>query len=433
MTFMNPRALAADIIYQVIEKNQSLSILTARELGRTSPRDRALVQELCYGVLRWLPRLEFIINQLMGNPLKGKQRRGHFLLMVGIYQQLYTRVPAHAAVSATVDAAHDLRLESLKKLINGVLRSADRKQVELESAMENIPSFQYCHPSWILKRLKVAYPSRWQTIAEQNNGRAPMWLRVNQQQSTTPDYLIELSKVSIKAHLSASTPTALRLDSPTSVESLPNFDQGIASVQDGAAQQAAALLDPQPGEVILDACAAPGGKTCHILERQPQLAELIAIDSDPTRLKRVDENLKRMGLKATLISADASSPDAWAKQLFDRILLDAPCSATGVIRRHPDIKWLRRETDIAALVKLQAQILQNLWPWLKPGGVMLYATCSILPDENSTQITHFLESNANAELIPLHSGDSVLSPGWQILPGEESMDGFYYAKLRKRT
>jgi 16S rRNA (cytosine967-C5)-methyltransferase len=428
---MNPRALAADILFQVVEQNQSLSLLINRELPRTAARDRALVQEICYGVLRWLPRLEFIINRLVAKPLKGKQRRGHFLIMVGVYQLLYTRVPPHAAVSATVEAAQDLRLGTFKKLINGVLRNMDRQRDELLKSIADQPALTYCHPKWLLNRLQSAYPEQWQDVVGQNNQRAPMWLRVNQQQGSTDAYLAELTEAGIEAQSEPSTPTALRLLSPTSVELLPRFSIGAVSVQDGAAQQAAALLDPQPGEVILDACAAPGGKTCHILERQPELAELTAIDSDPTRLNRVEENLNRIGLKATLISADASQPEQWAKQLFDRILLDAPCSATGVIRRHPDIKWLRRESDIAELVRLQKLILESLWTWLRPGGVLVYATCSILPDENSQQVAAFLATHSDAELIPIHPGESRQTPGWQLLPGQNQMDGFFYAKLQK--
>lgn len=432
MTAINPRALAADILFQVVEQNQSMSQLVNRELTRTKLRDRALVQELCYGVLRWLPRLEFMIGQLMAKPLKGKQRRGHFLLMVGLYQQLYTRVPAHAAVSETVNGAGDLRLGQLRKLINGVLRNADRQRDELLSQIDGNPALEYCHPKWLLKRLQQAYPQQWRELVTQNNQRAPMWLRVNQQQGTTAQYLARLNDAEINAFPSSFSPTALCLETPCSVERLPSFEQGAVSVQDAAAQQAAILLNSQPGDIVLDACAAPGGKTCHILEHQPQIAELVAIDSDDTRLKRVDENLRRIGLKAKLICADASQPEQWAKQTFDRILLDAPCSATGVIRRHPDIKWLRRDSDINELVKLQRQILVKLWERLKPGGTLLYATCSILPDENTQQIAAFLAEQSDAELIPLHPDDTKQKPGWQLLTGLEQSDGFYYAKLRKK-
>ncbi|WP_432468557.1 16S rRNA (cytosine(967)-C(5))-methyltransferase RsmB [Agarivorans sp. Z349TD_8] len=428
---INARAAAANILFQVVDQGQSLSQMLPRVLPQVVARDHALVKELCFGVLRWLPRFEAVLQQLMDKPLKGKIRNGHFLLMVGLYQLFYMRVPAHAAVSETVSATQQLKLHSLKKLVNGVLRNAERQREQLEPQLTANDSLQFCHPSWITKRLKAAYPQRWQDILSANNQHAPMWLRVNALQGTTLDYQQQLNQLEIGSQHSELAPQALCLEKAQAVNKLPDFAQGAASVQDGAAQMAAALLDAQAGERVLDACAAPGGKTCHILELQPQLAELVAVDTEQTRLNRVSENLQRLQLKATLHCADASQPERWNQQPFDRILLDAPCSATGVIRRHPDIKWLRREADIAELVKLQQQILTALWQHLKPGGVLLYATCSVLPEENYQQIAVFLQQTADAELLPINQNETAQQPGWQLLPGDNNMDGFYYARLRK--
>ncbi|GDY25275.1 ribosomal RNA small subunit methyltransferase B [Agarivorans sp. Toyoura001] len=428
---INARAAAANILFQVVDQGQSLSQMLPRVLPQVVARDHALVKELCFGVLRWLPRFESVLQQLMDKPLKGKIRNGHFLLMVGLYQLFYMRVPAHAAVSETVSATGQLKLHSLKKLVNGVLRNAERQREQLEPQLTANDSLQYCHPSWISKRLKAAYPNRWQDILDANNQHAPMWIRVNALQGQRDDYQAQLSELEIASQSSDLAKQALCLEKAQAVFKLPNFAEGASSVQDGAAQMAASLLDAQAGERVLDACAAPGGKTCHILELQPELSELVAVDTEQTRLNRVTENLQRIGLKATLHCADASKPEEWNKQPFDRILLDAPCSATGVIRRHPDIKWLRREADIAELVKLQKEILQALWHQLKPGGIMLYATCSVLPDENSQQIAAFLQQTDDAELIPINPDETAEQPGWQLLPGDNNMDGFYYARLRK--
>ncbi|GAD00136.1 16S rRNA (cytosine(967)-C(5))-methyltransferase RsmB [Agarivorans albus] len=428
---INARAAAANILYQVVDQGQSLSQMLPRVLPQVVARDHALVKELCFGVLRWLPRFEAVLQQLMDKPLKGKIRNGHFLLMVGLYQLFYMRVPAHAAVSETVSATSQLKLHSLKKLVNGVLRNAERQREQLEPQLTANDSLKYCHPSWISKRLKAAYPEQWAQILEANNQHAPMWIRVNALQGERDTYQTELAALEIASQSSTLAQQALCLDKAQPVHKLPRFTEGASSVQDGAAQMAASLLDAQPGERVLDACSAPGGKTCHILELQPALAELVAVDTEQARLNRVTENLERIGLKATLHCNDASKPERWNDQPFDRILLDAPCSATGVIRRHPDIKWLRRDSDIAELVKLQKEILEALWQQLKPGGVMLYATCSVLPDENSQQIAAFLQQTADAELVPINQDETATQPGWQLLPGNNNMDGFYYARLRK--
>lgn len=428
----NVRAAAAQVLNNVVERGESLSNALPLAQQNVAVRDRALLQELCYGVLRWLPRLDFFCKSLMDKPLTGKKRALHYLVLVGLYQLLYTRIPAHAAVADTVNGVKELKAPALKGLINAVLRNFQRQQETLCAQVEGNITLTHCYPSWIVNRLQANYPDNYQDILAAGNERAPMWLRVNRRHYSPAQYQALLEQSELASFTAELAPQALRLDKPVDVTKLPEFAQGACSVQDAAAQMAAALLDAQPGERILDACAAPGGKTAHILENQPDLQAMTAIDFEQTRLMRVQENLDRIGLTASLIHGDASLPETWwDEQQFDRILLDAPCSATGVIRRHPDIKWLRRDSDINELVQLQKAILKANWALLKSGGTLLYATCSILADENTQQIKDFLAENKDAILQPINADDTPDDPGWQILPGQEHMDGFYYAKLRK--
>ncbi|MBU3825086.1 MAG: 16S rRNA (cytosine(967)-C(5))-methyltransferase RsmB [Candidatus Oceanisphaera merdipullorum] len=431
---MKTRAAAANIIHQVLNQGQSLSGLLPRYQQEVAPKDRALLQELCFGTLRWYSRLDAIAKQLVEKPLTGKYKVVHSLLLVGIYQLLYTRIPPHAALAETVAACKLVKAEPFKGMVNGILRNVQRQQEELTAKVDALPQLRLAHPNWLVKRIQKAYPQLWEEILTANNQHPPMWIRVNQSQHTREEYLALLAAAEIEATPDALADSALCLSRPLDVTLLPGFEQGASSVQDASAQLAAQLLDAQAGDLVLDACAAPGGKTAHILEHQPHVKQLVAVDMDGERLKRVHQNLDRINLQATVIEADAAQPDAWWHgEHFDRILLDAPCSATGVIRRHPDIKWLRRAEDIAQLAKLQAQILDALWLKLAPGGTLLYATCSILPDENSEQIISFLGRTPNAQHIPLHDEDTPATPGWQILPAASHGDGFYYAKLTKKT
>ncbi|ELX8381136.1 16S rRNA (cytosine(967)-C(5))-methyltransferase RsmB [Providencia vermicola] len=421
----NLRSIAAIAIGQVIDKGQSLSTVLPELQKNISDKDKSLLQEICFGVLRYLPKLEWFVSQLMEKPLTGKQRTLHYLIMVGIYQLLYTRIPAHAALAETVNGAVALKRPQLKGLINGVLRSFQRQQAQLEERSANHNS-QYLHPSWLLKRLQNAYPSEWQSIVEANNQRPPMWLRVNAQHHSAEQYQRLLEEIGITSERHLKHPSALRLSEPTSVAKLPGFDDGWSTVQDVSAQGCAEILAPQNNEHILDLCAAPGGKTTHILELAPK-AHVVAVDIDESRLKRVNENLSRLKQHAVVIQGDGTTPEQWAEgKLFDRILLDAPCSATGVIRRHPDIKWLRRDSDINELTVLQAKILESIWPYLKVGGTLVYATCSVMPEENSLQIKNFLAKHPEAKL------NDGTSAGLQILPSETGGDGFFYARLVKQ-
>jgi 16S rRNA (cytosine967-C5)-methyltransferase len=351
----------------------------------------------------------------------------HYLLMVGIYQLVHTRIPAHAALAETVEGAVALKRPQLKGLINGVLRQFQRQQEDLIQRMENTDS-RYLHPSWLLNRIKKAYPEQWEGIIEANNQRPPMWLRVNRIHHSRDEYLTLLQAAGIDAASHPEYADALRLLTPSAVSELPGFADGWVTVQDASAQGSVDLLDPQDGEMILDLCCAPGGKTTHILEAAPK-AHVLAVDVDKQRLVRVNENLQRLKLHAEVKQGDGREPQSWAgDRQFDKILLDAPCSATGVIRRHPDIKWLRRDSDIAELAGLQREILDAIWPRLKANGVMVYATCSILPEENSQQIKAFLNDHPEAQLVET---GSLENPGRQNLPHAEDGDGFYYAKLIK--
>lgn len=430
---MNVRAIAAKVLNQVVEKGQSLSQALPAIQQDLSPKDKALVQMLCYGVLRTLPRLDFFCRSLMKKPLTGKLRELHFLILVGIYQLLYTRIPSHAAVGETVNGAKALKKPALKGMVNGVLRSFLREQDSLIEQADQQPALLYCHPSWLVKRLQAAYgEEKAAQIMSDNNQQAPMWLRVNARHHDREQYLDLLKAQDKMAEIADFNDNALCLDNACDVYQLPGFEAGWVSVQDGAAQLAAHYLDAQPNDLVLDACSAPGGKTVHTLELQPLLKQMVAVDFDEKRLLRVKENLVRLNLQATVIHGDASQPDDWwTGEPFDRILCDAPCSATGVIRRHPDIRWLRRDSDIDELVALQQKILSALWATLKPGGILLYATCSILPDENEAQINHFLATTSDARLIPLSAQYDSKTMTRQILPNEQKMDGFYYAKLQK--
>ncbi|MCL1079301.1 16S rRNA (cytosine(967)-C(5))-methyltransferase RsmB [Parashewanella spongiae] len=426
---MNVRALAAKAVFSVLEQGISLSVaLPKQQQHLTSAKDKALLAELCYGIMRRLVQIDKRVSDCLSKPFKGKLRIIHQVLLVGCYQLYFTRIPAHAVIAETAEACRQLKFEGMVKVVNGVLRNIQRAQTDL--SCEN-PVLEFNTPKWLIKRLQDAYPEHWQQVIENSHQRPPMWLRNNALAQSRKQYLSELHGIDIEATAGASSDSIL-LAKAKDVSQLPGFDNGAVSVQDAAAQWAAHLLAPQNGELILDACAAPGGKSCHILEVAPQ-AHLVAVDFDAKRLERVEQNLQRLNHSAQVVHGDAANIDSWwqGKQ-FDRILLDAPCSATGVIRRHPDIKWLRKSKDIDELAELQRQILDHCWQWLTPGGTLLYATCSILPDENQRQIEAFLARTDNAVLEPIDQQPDSNSIGWQITPDQDDMDGFYYAKLHKK-
>jgi len=423
----NIRAIACQVIHDVAVHQHSLNTLLPKASERVAEKDRALLQELVFGTCRWFYHLETLHNQFLEKPLHKNDKIAETLLKVGIYQLQYTRIPNHAALNETVAAAETLGIRKLKGLINAILRKVNalEKTPPLEAAIAS-------HPYWMQEKLKYNWPNEWQSILQQNNQHPPMTLRVNQQHLNRDNYLHELLSAEIDAKASSFAPHGISLTSPCNVMNLPNFEDGYVSVQDEAAQLCCSLLDLSPNLRVLDACAAPGGKTCAMLETEPSLT-MLALDSDPKRSERITENLERLNLSAQIKTAHAEQVDTWWDgKTFDRILLDAPCSATGVIRRHPDIKLLRKEDDIKNLAVLQLKLLVSLWPTLKQGGTLLYATCSIFSQENNRIIERFLKSEPTAKIAPIEENWGIDTGfGRQLLPQQEGHDGFFYARLTK--
>jgi 16S rRNA (cytosine967-C5)-methyltransferase len=434
------RATAAQIIDSVIRSGRSLDAALADHEESIAADDRPLLRLLCYGVLRHRWRLQFWVDALLDRPLRSRDSVINALLLTGLYQLNATRIPDHAVVSQTVEAARSLRQPKLAPLVNAILRRAVRDRI-FDEAPSN-ENAQHDHPQWMLDALKADWPDDWRDIVAANNARAPMWLRVNPAHGSAADYVRRLEEEGIDSNLINGAPQAIRLAEPQPVDALPGFADGHVSVQDAAAQLAAPWLTGGLAtgrkHRVLDACAAPGGKSCHLLELAGEQLDLTCVDKDPTRLEGIAANLERLGFHATLIAADASNPDEWwDKAMFDAILLDAPCSASGVIRRHPDIKLLRRASDIDALAQLQSGLLEGLWPLLAPGGSLLYVTCSVFAAENDAPVGRFLEAHADAKEDRVLQNNNIRdlmrskACGYQILPGTAGLDGFYFAGLVK--
>lgn len=437
---MRSRALTSRVLVDVLTAGISLERALARTVtGLDDARDRAFVQELCFGVLRWLPRLRFQLSRLLDKPLKTTDADIDCLLLAGLYQILELNTPDHAAVSASVNAAQELGKPWAGKLVNAVLRRAARERETLQALAGLPPAASLAHPKWLLKALQQAWPDDWQAIATANNQRPPLFIRVHRGRVARERYLQLLAAAGLKGTPHAQVESAIRIEPAVTADALPGFAEGLVSVQDAAAQLAAGLLELRPGQRVLDACAAPGGKTAHILETEPQLDTLVAVDNKPERLARLRNGLERLQLTggcATIEcqNADASQPeDWWDGRLFDRILLDAPCTGTGVIRRHPDIKYHRDRAAIETAAATQARLLDALWPLLAPSGKLLYATCSVLPVENSDAIAGFLARQHGARALTIDAPwGRPVAHGRQILPGNSDMDGFFYACLNKQ-
>lgn len=422
----NERLHALKILTSVLEDKASLSHSMSSNVDLS-----AMTKEICFGVCRHYYRLEAIANHLVDK--KPKAIEVWIALLIGLYQLHYMRIPDYAVVKETVALLEKIKKVWAKGLVNAVLRNFCRQQQAILATLSHDSVFVYGQPPWLLKHLKNDWPNDWQKIAEANDAHPPMTLRVNRQQQHVGDYLSILSAAGIQAEAHGAAVDGINLAKPCDVYELPGFAEGWISVQDGAAQLAVSLLNLQPGQRVLDACCAPGGKTCHILESEPNLAECVALDVDAKRLVRVTENLTRLRLPAKLLEADALYPERWwDRRLFDRILLDAPCSATGVIRRHSDIKLLRTDEEIQAITIVQHDMLRALWPLLAPGGILVYATCSIIAAENEKQIAAFVNSHADCTTPQLEcSWGRPTGHGQQILPGEQGMDGFFYSVLYK--
>jgi 16S rRNA (cytosine967-C5)-methyltransferase len=429
----NIRVVAAEVLTQVIDRHRSLSMTLPLAIAPLAERDRALAQTLCYGVLRWFPRLDYLIHQLVPKPLRARDRDLYALLLLGLYQLMELRIPSYAVLSETVAAAEGLGKPWAKRLINGVLRTYLRNAATLHAQIEADAVAHAAHPPWLLTAIRHHWPQHWTQIIAANNSHPPLGLRVNRLQCSRESYLQQLKQRGIIAYPIPYTECGIVLEQPCDITTLPGFEKGYFSVQDGAGQRVGPLLALAPGQRVLDACAAPGGKTSQILELEPQLATLIAVDRKATRLEQLWDNLKRLQLSARVVQGDATEPSTWWDGIpFERILLDAPCSSSGVIRRHPEIKLLRQEEDLLPLVALQQRLLSALWPLLAPGGLLLYCTCSILPRENEQQIIDFLTAHPEAREYSLTVPWGLpQSAGRQLLTGMEGLDGFYYACLQK--
>jgi len=462
------RAIAAAILDEIANQKISLEMALNKYNTHTlslNVQDQSLLQELCYGCLRWYPQFEFLISTLLPKPLRKKEHRVFALLVLGIYQLMFTRIPEYAAIAATVDAARASNKNWATGLINAVLRNFSRHKKQLlqqlqATALNNLSAY-YAHPLWFINAVRQSWPHQWQEVLHANNQHPPMHLRVNTQAVSRANYLQLLAQHNITATSTPHCDTGITLAQPCAVNNLPYFQSGWVSVQDVAAQFAADLLELNSNMHhvrILDACAAPGGKLTHIIETIPKLLQpvtdsvaIVAIEIDQTRLQKLKENLARLDASLspsqppqllppssaiTLLQANAMQPHTWWNgKKFSHILLDAPCSATGVIRRHPDIKLLKTPATIAKLAEQQLELLEALWPLLADNGILIYITCSILPTENWQVIERFLENHKNKKDVY----EKVIAADWgvatkfgrQILPGVDNMDGFYYARLGK--
>ena len=426
------RGVALAILGEVLHDRRSLTNAVADHIHRVAdPRERALARELASGVVRHLPSLRHVLAELLDRPLRRQDARLETVLLLGLYQVLHTRVPPHAAVHETVRLAG--RTAWRRGLANAVLRRAATGRDALLRDLEQTPDLEarYAHPRWLIDRLRVDWPEDWEGILTANSSRAPMTLRAARRAGGRTARLEALGRAGLEASAHSVAPDAIVLLRPVGVDALPGFADGAVSVQDAAAQLAVPLLELEPGLRVLDACAAPGGKTAQILDAEPGLRELVAVDVDPDRLARAGENIARTGGHARLVAADASAPgDWWDGIAFDRILIDAPCSGSGVIRRNPDIKLHRRAADLDVLEGRQSALLDAAWDMLAPSGRLVYATCSVLLREGARQMARFLERHHDAEPIEIGWGRAC-GPGRQILPGEADMDGFFHACISK--
>lgn len=433
------RGLAAQALCRVLSEGVTLDTALG-DIARegVAPGDQAQAKALAYGAVRWHLRHRLILKRLVARPLEKTEPLIEALLSVGLFQLFDERQPAYAVVSATVEAARWLQRPRAAGFINAALRRFQRERDAFMADVLATDEGRFAHPPWLVRRLAADWPAQAAELLEASQAPPPMWLRVNVLKTTPAQYAQRLlSDTGVETATLAGFPDALRLSQPLPVGRLSGFQDGLASVQDAASQLAARLLAPVAGSRVLDACAAPGGKATHLLEYARGNLDLVALDEDPLRMVRVRENLQRLGLRAATPVGDAREPDAWWNgKPFDGILLDAPCSGTGVSRRHPDIKLLRRESDVPALAERQRELLERIWPLLKPGGRLLYSTCSVLKAENQDVIGSFLRSHSDAVPVTITE-----APPWtmrgphgdiQLLPGAADTDGLYYALMTRR-
>lgn len=447
----NPRIAALRWLTQVVVHSRSVNDILAQDKIPAQdkqvlpssqalpqplpPQQRALAKQLLFGCLRYYFQLKTIADNLLEKPFKAKDTDLLLVIILGLYQLKYLATPDHAAISESVELTRSLHKQWARGLVNGVLRRFQRESIEIENKLAKSLQFKYAHPGWIVKKLKHDWPDDYQQILAGNNQQAPMILRVNTLKNSRSEYQQKLLNAGLSAKSHELAPDALVLDKATDVIGLPGFTEGEVTVQDAAAQLVVEMLDLQPKQLVLDACAAPGGKTTHILQRQNQV-QLTAVEMSSTRADRIRQTLNRLDLDCRIVCSDINDTENWWDGvLFDRILLDVPCSASGVIRRNPDIKIHRKVTDIKPLVEIQARILRQSWQLLKPGGILVYATCSVFKDENQEQLVDFIDQH-KVEICnlpaPLHQAlNNRATIGYQILPGEKQMDGFYFCGMKK--
>jgi len=426
----------------VLKDGRSINEVLASALQPSDPpkklaekADMPFAKQLLFGSLRYFHQIKAILDQLIEKPLKQKDNDIYAILILGIYQLRFLSVPDHAALSESVELTRKIKKSWSSGLVNGILRNYQRQVKNIEQKLGKARTFQFSHPNWMINQLQDDWPEHYQTILKANNQQAPMVIRVNQQKTSSKQYLERLQQQGLAAKCHPLAKDALVLETACDVFKLPGFEQGLVSVQDAAAQLVVDLLDLKPAQNVLDGCAAPGGKTTHILQRQPDV-NLTSVEMSSIRIKKIEQTLERLSLKCDLKCADILEIEQWWDgHLFDRILIDVPCSASGVIRRNPDIKIHRKKLDIKPLTEIQANILQSMWSLLKPGGRLVYATCSVFKDENERQIAQFLKNNQASVKRLLIAGESIMSQhgnlGHQIFPDEQQMDGFYLCALEK--
>ena len=427
------RALAAEALADIALSGHSLREVADRAFPRLpDSRDRALLTALLNEGARWWPRYDAAIDRLLDKSIRRNDPKIHALLVIGLIQLEVLELPAYAAVAATVEAVRELRRPRLAGLVNAVLRRWQRERETLNVALDATPATRHAHPAWLAAAIAHDWPGQAEAIMAASNQEPPLMLRVNRNRATREEVVERLTGADQVVELHPWLADGLVLPHSTDVTRLPGFAQGDFAVQDGAAQVPADLLGLANGQRVLDACAAPGGKACHALERAN--VHLVAVESEAKRIPRIRQNLERLGLRATVITGDAGDASGWWDgKPFDRVMIDAPCSATGVIRRRPDVRLHRREADIPALIAQQARILAACWELLAPGGSLLYVTCSILRAENEGVVGAFVAERGDVDLVPLSLPvGQTAGIGWQILPGEGDLDGMYYALLRKR-
>ncbi len=428
------RALAAKGLAEVALRGASLREVMERGAPKLSdPRDRALLMALLSEGARWWLRFDAAIDAMLAKPIRHKDPAIHALLVLGLVQLEILQLSDYAAVAATVEATRTLKRPALAGMVNAVLRRWQRERATHIARLDAEPTTRHAHPAWLATALQRDWPAQADAVMAADNREPPLMLRVNRQRGERGAFIAQLQASGHEAHAHPWLADAVVLPHSTDVTRLPGFEDGAFAVQDGAAQVAAALADLRDGLRVLDACAAPGGKACHLLERAR--IDLTALEYDAKRAERIRDNLMRLRLDAKVVIGDAGAPPAaWMKQPFDRILVDAPCSATGVLRRRPDVRLHRRESDIAAMGVQQRRIVAALWPLLAPGGRLVYITCSVLRAENEAVVSGLLATHGDAEAVsftlPVGQAAAV---GWQILPGDGDLDGMYYAVLQKKA